>query len=414
MRPDLIPALVLAVVFVLIAVRQIGSLRLKIWQIMLAGAVAVLLTGRVSATDAIRSINPDVMVFLFGMFVAGEALVESGYLYHISFGLFRRVDSADALVLTVLFVMGFFSAFLMNDTVAIIGTPLVLYFSQKHGISGRLLLLALCFAVTTGSVLSPIGNPQNLLIAVGGGVPNPFITFLRYLFIPTVVNLFVAYLALKFFYRREFHSRPLENAREELRDIRLARLSRISLCLIFILVALKVVTVFAGGVDFRLTWIAVGAAVPILVFSPKRFKILKSIDWHTLIFFASMFVLMEAVWRSGAIQYLLNGYAGDLTALEPILLISVIASQLMSNVPFVALYLPVLTHLGAGEAAMAALAAGSTIAGNLLILGAASNIIVIQGAERRKETLSFLEFAKVGAVLTAINIAVYWVFLRFV
>lgn len=199
MRPDYIPVIVLLLVFLLIAFRQIGGLRLAIWQIMLGGAVAVLAAGSVAPLEALRSIDPDVMTFLFGMFIVGEALVESGYLYHVSFSVFKKARSADALVLAVLFVMGFFSSFLMNDTVAIIGTPLVLYFSARHGISGKLMLLALCFAVTIGSVTSPIGNPQNLLIAVGAGLPNPFLTFFRYLFVPTVLNLFAAYLLLKVF-----------------------------------------------------------------------------------------------------------------------------------------------------------------------------------------------------------------------
>lgn len=414
MRPDYIPVIFLFLVFLLIAVRQIGGFRLGIWQIMLVGALAVLATGSITPAEAARSINLDVIFFLFGMFIVGEALVESGYLYHLSFGLFKRVRSADSLVLMVLFVMGFFSSFLMNDTVAIIGTPLVLYFSARHGVSGKLMLLALCFAVTTGSVVSPIGNPQNLLIAIGGNIPNPFLTFFKYLFVPTAVNLFAAYILLKIFYRKEFHSRPLESMREEVRDRGLAILSKVSLWIIFVLVVLKVITVFTGWMDFRLTYIAISAALPIVVLSPKRLRILRRIDWHTLVFFAALFVFMESVWRSGFLQYLLNGYGGELSGVEPVLLISVVGSQLLSNVPFVALYLPVLAHLGTGAKGMAALAAGSTIAGNLLILGAASNIIVIQNAEKRGETLSFYEFARVGAPLTVINIIVYWVFLTVV
>jgi Na+/H+ antiporter NhaD/arsenite permease-like protein len=82
-------------------------------------------------------------------------------------------------------------------------------------------------------------------------------------------------------------------------------------------------------------------------------------------------------------------------------------------VPLVALLLPALTHAGAADtAALLALAAGSTIAGNLLILGAASNVIIIQNAERRGATLGFLEFARVGIPLTTLNVAVYWIFWR--
>jgi Na+/H+ antiporter NhaD/arsenite permease-like protein len=90
---------------------------------------------------------------------------------------------------------------------------------------------------------------------------------------------------------------------------------------------------------------------------------------------------------------------------------SIVLSQFISNVPLVALYLPVLMQLGANSKELVALAAGSTIAGNLSILGAASNVIIIQNAEQKSgETLTFWEFIKIGVPLTAINALVYWFF----
>jgi Na+/H+ antiporter NhaD/arsenite permease-like protein len=72
----------------------------------------------------------------------------------------------------------------------------------------------------------------------------------------------------------------------------------------------------------------------------------------------------------------------------------------------------VLAQAGASTVEMMALAAGSTIAGNLTILGAASNIIIIQNAEKKGHaTLTFLEFVRIGVPLTVINVAVYWLFL---
>jgi Na+/H+ antiporter NhaD/arsenite permease-like protein len=77
----------------------------------------------------------------------------------------------------------------------------------------------------------------------------------------------------------------------------------------------------------------------------------------------------------------------------------------------VALYLPMLMKLGITAAGLMALAAGSTIAGNLSILGAASNVIIIQNAEKKfGETITFWEFFRIGVPLTAINIAVYLLF----
>jgi Na+/H+ antiporter NhaD/arsenite permease-like protein len=146
-----------------------------------------------------------------------------------------------------------------------------------------------------------------------------------------------------------------------------------------------------------------------MVFSPRRIEILKGIDWHTLIFFGAMFVLMESVWQSGTLQGLMGMADMNLKSISAILALSAVASQIVSNVPFVALYLPLLDHASSLE--LVALAAGSTIAGNMFILGAASNVIIIQNAEKQGETLTFWEFARIGIPLTAINLLIYYIFL---
>jgi Na+/H+ antiporter NhaD/arsenite permease-like protein len=403
-----IPLLVLIAVLILIAVRQVGRIKLQIWHIMLGGAVVVLVAGSITPGKALGAVNIDVMLFLFGMFIVGEALRRSGYLYYLSHKIFRRAKTPGHLILLILFVMGAFSALIMNDTLAIIGTPLVLHFARRHGISARLLLLTLAFAVTIGSVTSPIGNPQNLLIAVNGGVSSPFLAFLRHLALPTIVNLFIAFAVLKIFYRKSFSDTVLNHCAEPISDVRLALLARISLIVILALIAVKIAAVFAG-VEFRLTWIALAAAAPIVLFSRDRFRVVRNIDWHTLVFFAAMFVLMQSVWDTHFFENAAQGR--DITSIPMILGVSVALSQLISNVPFVALYLPLLKEAHAVAPQMMALAAGSTIAGNLFILGAASNVIIIQNAEKQGETITFLEFARIGIPLTILNTAVYWLFL---
>jgi Na+/H+ antiporter NhaD/arsenite permease-like protein len=408
----MVSIIVLLIVFILIAVRQIGNIRLQIWQIMLLGALGVLLSGQISPAKALASINADVMLFLFGIFIVGQALEDSGYLSHLAYRLFRRAKSLNSLVLYVLFGMGILSALLMNDTLAIIGTPVVLSLAKKADTQPKVLLLSLAFAITIGSVMSPIGNPQNLLIAINGNVPSPFVTFLKFLLVPTLLNLFLAYLLLRLFYGKHFHGQPITYSQEPIKDPRLATLSRISLILLVILIAAKIATVFLGlNIDFRLTYIALIAALPVIAFIPRRPGILKRIDWYTLIFFASMFVLMESVWDSGFFQSAISATHLNVTSTGVILGVSVLLSQLISNVPLVALYLPVLIQAGAATKGMLVLAAGSTIAGNLSILGAASNVIIIQNAEKRSgATLTFFEFVRIGVPLTFINVIVYWLF----
>ena len=404
---------ILLVVFSLIAIRQVGKIKLEIWQVMTFGALACLITGQISPNDAFKSINLDVILFLFGMFVVGVGLEESGYLSHISYKVFKRAKSPDELLFLILYVIGTASAFLMNDTLAIIGTPVVLHLSRKHKTSPKLLLLTLAFAVTIGSVMSPIGNPQNLLIALEGNIKNPFVLFFKYLLIPTMINLAVAFFLLRFFYKDNFHTNPLNHSEEPIKNRRLAILSKVSLFLIVAMILLKISIVTSGvNIDFRLTYISLVASLPILIFAQNRYEILKNVDWKTLIFFVSMFILMQSVWNSGFIQEIISNMDLNITNLVMIFIVSIVLSQFISNVPLVALYLPMLLEAGASSKEMLALAAGSTIAGNLFILGAASTVIIIQNAEKKaNETITFFEFAKIGIPMTTLNTLVYYLYL---
>lgn len=407
-----LPIVVLLIVFTLIALRGVGRFRIAIWQAMVGGALVVLVSGDIAPRAALAAIDWDVMLFLFGMFVVGQALVASGELYRLAYELFSRVRSVDGLVLALLFAVGGASAVLMNDTLAIVGTPLVLRLAREHGIDTRLLLLALAFAVTTGSVMSPIGNPQNLLIAIHSGLPNPFVEFFARLALPTVLALLLSYAVLRLFFRREFHATPLVHTPVTVHDMALARLARASVLLIVTLIVARSASIGSIGADqFRLSYIALAGALPLLLISPRRGELLRRLDWTTLAFFAGMFVLMAAVWNTGGMQAWLTGANLDVGAPAAVFAVGTGLSQLVSNVPLVALYLPLLDHAGAGMDSYFALAAASTLAGNMLILGAASNVIIVQSAERHGASLGFVAFARVGIPLTLLQVGLYWLML---
>ena len=404
----IIPLVVLALVFLLIAVRQVGGFRIRIWQIMLGGAAAVLLLGQISIPDAIRSINPDVMIFLFGMFVVGVAVTESGYLYHAGFRILSRGKTPDRCLLLLILMLGLFSAVLMNDTVAIIGTPLVITFAIRTGFPVKGALLALCFAITIGSVATPIGNPQNVLVASSADLGNGFIPFLVYLGIPTLISLLIAWMIVRRRYPAPGFT-TLSPEPEPVSDPGLARLSLIALALLLALIGVRTATGLIDREPFPLMVIAVAAAAPILAASPRRIEILRKVDWYTLIFFAAMFVLMQSVYNTGFFQAVIGSTV--VSSVPVIMTVAVILSQFISNVPFVALFQPVIIQQGMAVQQVLALAAGSTIAGNLTILGAASNVIVIQQAEKEGYSLSFREFVRLGLPLTILNIVVYSLFL---
>lgn len=377
---------------------------------MVAGAAAELLIGEISWEKAIHAINPDVMIFLFGMFVVGEAVYMSGILARISFEICRLSRTSDHLMFSLIPVMAASSAILMNDTVAIIGTPLVISLASRYKISPKSLLLILCFSLTTGSVCSPIGNPQNLLLVMFWNPPNPFLTFAYGLFIPTIISLLFIFVVMR---TKRFPVIERPQIYPDLpicHDRRLIFVTLLSLLILLTLIVFRITGFPSGNIfDFSLGWIAMASAIPVLLFVRQRNTIIRRIDWRTLIFFAAMFVLMQGVYETGWFQSVVP--FSQITSVPLILVMSISLSQFISNVPFIALFEPILVSAGTSSSSLLALAAGSTIAGNLTILGAASNIIVIQKAEQAGVILTFRDFLSVGLPLTLIQGSVYAIWL---
>ncbi len=407
-----IAAIILLIVLIAIVFRRVKKIVIPIWMIMATGAIATLLFQQISPLNALNAIEPDVMLYLFGVFLISQAAEESGYLEHLTDKLFFHAKTGKQALLIIIFVLGLSAAFLMNDTIAIVGTPIVLQLCKSNKHLTKPLIFALAFAVTIGSVASPIGNPQNLLIAVKSGMTSPFFDFIKSLAIPTVINLGVTYLFIYLIYRNILNERIEKPAPSPINDYQTAVLVKISLFVMFFLIIVKIATDFIQApLRINFSYIALISAFPIFL-SRQRWILLKKLDWGTLIFFASTFVLIQSVWDSGFFQANINKYHLAIAQIPIILIISVILSQFISNVPLVALYLPLLMHHHSSDSQYLALAVGSTIAGNLSILGAASNVIIIQNVEKRRmKGFGFFEFIKLGALLTLINISIYVFFL---
>lgn len=399
-------ATVLIVVYFFIFIRNIRGLKLELWHAMGIGAALSLALGLIRPVGAIYSINYHIIFYLLGMFFIGAAFNESGLLRKYLMEMARGSSSLMNFYLKLVFYVGLLSALLMNDTLAVMLTPALILFSREVGVDDRPFLVALAFSVTVGSVMSPIGNPQNLIIALS--MRNPFYYFISYLAVPTIINLALTYFLLRKAYEAQL-SKPLHieglepNSRRS--GARLYRLSQVSLYLLIGLSAAQFLLFVAFKRSFPVSFIAILAAVPLL-FSGELRRLVKGIDWRTILFFVFMFITMQAVYNSGLFQLFLPKEISN--PLE-IMAVSVLLSQALSNVPFVDLFIKLVNP---AVPSYMALAAGSTIAGNFMILGAASNIIIIQNAEKLNgHPPSAKDFAKLGVPLTILNVVVYWAFI---
>lgn len=416
---------VFAVVYTLIIGRR--RFGVPIWAAMLIGAALMIGLQVIGVEAAFMSVNLDVIAFLFGMFSIVSALDRAGVLRRVAIRMLAVAKTPDRLLMAFVVGMGLLAAFLVNDTIALLGIPLVIYVARHAGIRPVVLLIALAFGITVGSVMTPIGNPQNLLIAIQSGIPMPFTTFLLQLAAPTIANLFVTYAILKVYYRKEIKQDYQLSAIELIEKadgVYDPRLAKISIAVLIATIAgfiISEILHFLGIADFSLSAVAMLGAAAIYALSSQRREIVKSVDYSVLVFFGGMFVVTSALWSSGAVSLLFMNYIPTPDPSDPVQSTAVISaasigiSQVLSNVPFVALYNFVMADSGfTGQHVdqWMMLAAASTIAGNLTILGAASNIIIIEAAESRGvQAFSFLEFFKVGSMVTAANLAVYYLFI---
>lgn len=411
--------------------RKIGGRTLPVWALMVVGAVLMVASLSISPEEALDSIDFRVISFLFGMLVICAGFENSGLIEYLVLILLRRAKNMNRLLLAIIFGSGLLSAVLVNDTIALLITPLVLSAASKIRLGeNKVLLLPLAFGITTGSTLSPIGNPQNLLVALDSGMAAPFAEFLLYLAVPTLVALFAVYFICKFLYRKDLArveygqmQRSLDEPSSAISDWGLAKLSaRVLLVLVF---GFALVEIFPELQEAGLTLnvLALIAGIALLAITPRRLALLRSMNWGILIFFGGMFVVMRGVWDSGIGGALLSAVPPPLPnnsvqSTASIMISSTLLSQILSNVPFVQLYSYQLASLGFNSSHVVgwlALAAGSTLAGNLTLLGAVSNVIVIDSARMRgAESFSFLDFARAGVVITLVTGTIFFLFLAFV
>jgi len=377
---------------------------------MTLGAFLVLITGQISPVEAFTAINPGVMIFLLAMFVIGQGVKESGLLNHWMAGISQYAKNTDSLLILLIILTGFLSALLMNDTVAIIATPLVIALALSYGIRKEIAVIALCFSVTTGSVFSPVGNPQNYLIASYVPDLSPFFLFFSGLFIPTMISMGIIFFVLRSSFKKS-DNQPNTCIIPDNHNEGMYKAVKVALFILLAGFFIRVLSGLTGQAPYiPVELIALCACLPLLLCSSSRIELLKRVDWKTLLFFASMFILMQSVYDTGFFQgiFSFQGRADILGTLSA----GVIISQFISNVPFVALFQPAILSGGASPALVLALAAGSTIAGNLTIIGAASNVIILEQAEREGVKVSMLTFCRYGIPVTICQIAVYAIYLQ--
>ncbi len=396
------PALVSTIfglTYVALALGRVPGLRIDRAGIALVGAAAMLVCGVLSLSEAAQAVDYETIILLFGMMTVVAYLRMAGFFALATEWLAARFSAPLSLLATVIAVSGVLSAFLVNDVVCVALTPLVLHLCQRMKRPPIPYLVGLATASNVGSTATITGNPQNIII--GSLSKISYLRFAAHLAPIALIGLVINFLVVAFVYRKVLVSEPGQEPEAVSQRPRVHR----PLLVKSLAVTMITVCLFFAGKPIAL--VALAAAGVLMLDRVRREKVYGAIDWPLLIMFTGLFVVVHAfevhVVRSWGIE---RWHAVLNSPVVLVSLLSVALSNLVSNVPAVLLFEPLMSVMKERDLAWLALAMSSTLAGNLTVLGSVANLIVVEYARKGGTTLSFVEYLKVGVPLTVLTTAV--------
>ena len=385
--------------YLALAFGRVPGLRLDRAAIALIGAAAMIACGVLDLREAAKAVDYETIVLLFGMMVLVAYLRMAGFFDIVTDWVSSRRRGPLSLLAMTIGLSGVLSAFLVNDVVCVALTPLVVDLCRRLRLPPIPYLVGLATASNIGSVATITGNPQNIIIGSLSGI-----TYIRFAarLAPIALCRFGSQLRGR---GLRLPSSPAQAEAEDASTLDAEALRpRVHRGLLVRSIAVMLVTVALFFTGHPIATVALVAAAVLMLDGVRPEKLYKAIDWPLLIMFAGLFVVVHAFEVNVVSHWGLERWRSLLGS--PVVMVSglsLVLSNLVSNVPAVLLFKPLMTVMPEKEPAWLALAMSSTLAGNLTVLGSVANLIVVESARRSGTKLEFVEYLKVGVPLTLLT-----------
>jgi len=279
-------------------------------------------------------------------------------------------------------------------------TPLVVAVIRRGKLPLLPFLIALATSANIGSAATLVGNPQNMIIGHFSHISFP--EFSRSLLPAAVVGLAINFFILRFGFRKVLRQTTIDRSAHVVPKLERG---------LFALVCIVFMSIFAGFLaGLNLAWTAMAGAVLVMVLARRdTHNVLKLVDWHLLLFFAALFIVVDGLSDTGlpdAIYSRLRPIFGSSTPTQAwnLTWFSVVGSNIFSNVPFVLLAGNWIARFTDPALMWKVLALATTFAGNLTIIGSVANMIVVESA-RDHIQIGFWDYARFGIPITILTTA---------
>ena len=432
---EIVAIAVFALTYMLISGRRLKILPLNRPAAALLGTVLMVVTGVITPERAYRAVDYDTLVLLLGMMLISAYLHMSGFFGWAADWTLKVAKTPRQLLFYLIFTSGGLSAMLVNDTVCLMVTPLVVAIIVRSGLPLLPYLLALAMSANLGSLATLVGNPQNMIIGHLSGIS--FIRFSASMVPVAVAGLLIQYVMLSMGFRHILSSatirrtgessmpphegNPKSGSNNRARSSHAVRrrglkgtvvipaaeiqLDRGLMTLTLGVLGLVFIGFLAG---LNLAWTALAGGSLVMVLARRdTHEVLKLVNWHLLVFFASLFVVVDALNGTGLPDQayrLVQGLFGSTSSTQGLNLtwFSALGSNVFSNVPFVLVAGKWIGNFTNPELMWKVLALATTFAGNLTLLGSVANLIVVESARDYVE-VGFWDYARFGIPITVLT-----------
>lgn len=395
---------VLGLTYLGLALGSLPGLRMNRATIALVGSAFLIALGVVTLEEAWEAIDPKTIVFLLSMMVINANLSYAGFFPRALSLLLSYTQSPLGVLIALTFGSGILSAIFLNDTVALIFTPLTLSLTQALGLNPIPYLLAVAGATNIGSVATLSGNPQNILIGSFSGIG--YLEFLWAL-VPVALIGLVIQIGLLWLLYPDVRSRSVPQVSLQACNHLFTTKARIFKPLYqkTLIITTGLLIAFVAGLPLAESAL-VAASLLLITRRVKPQRILKKVDWNLLVMFSGLFILTRVTQKLNLLQPFTHAINSDAGLLG----VTAILSNLISNVPAVLLLQPLIpkddTH------SWLLLAAGSTLAGNFTLFGSVANLIVAEATSELGYKLTFWEHLRFGAPLTACTLLLVYLWIH--
>jgi Na+/H+ antiporter NhaD/arsenite permease-like protein len=398
--------LILILTYVGMAAGRIAWLQVDRTGIALLAVIALLASGQMTLDDFGSAVDLPTLAFLFAMMIISAQFAESGFIDLCARTITESRRGAAALLALTVAIGGGLAAMLATDILIVAISPLLIVGARSRGLDPRPLLIALAAATNAGSAATLIGNPQNILIGALGRLD--FWTFLTICAVPAMFSLVVVFVVVWLQWHERI-TRTVLAATLEPTPVTVHPLDR-NQTIKGATAMLALLILFATPLPREIGALIIAA----LLLASRKItsrRMIAAVDWPLLLLVACLFGITGALNHVGLAAQILDFLTehgllpGSLLLLTPYTLV---ASNAIGGVPGAMLFLELWPTAPPGV--LYALAVLSSLAGNLLLTGSLTNVLIAEHADRMGARLTFPEHARAGVPIAILSIgfALFW------